>query len=174
MNLYKTKLAIAASLLVAGNVYAQSVPHVIVTAKPDIAEVEIDKFSSTSAVITDETIRDLHAADLASALRNTPGTQISRYNPVGSYGGSEGGSVFIRGMGLSRPGSEIKTYIDNVPMYMPIWNHALLDLLPVNGMKDVTIYKSAQPQVTGNNFASINMNTKTAGPGNGKLHSPQG
>jgi iron complex outermembrane receptor protein len=70
-------------------------------------------------------------------------------------------------MGLSRPGSEIKTYIDNVPMYMPIWNHALLDLLPVNGMKDITIYKSAQPQVTGNNFASINMNTKTAGPGNG-------
>lgn len=50
---------------------------------------------------------------------------------------------------------------------MPIWNHALLDLLPVNGMKDITIYKSAQPQVTGNNFASINMNTKTAGPGNG-------
>jgi iron complex outermembrane receptor protein len=63
MNLYKTKLALAASLIVAGNVYAQSVPHVIVTAKPDIAEVEIDKFSSTSAVITDETIRDLHAAD---------------------------------------------------------------------------------------------------------------
>lgn len=167
MKLYKTKLALAASLIVAGNVYAQSLPNVIVTAKPDIAEVEIDKFSSTSAVITDETIRDLHAADLASALRNTPGTQISRYNPVGSYGGAEGGSVFIRGMGLSRPGSEIKTYIDNVPMYMPIWNHALLDLLPVNGMKDVTIYKSAQPQVSGNNFASINMNTKTAGPGNG-------
>jgi iron complex outermembrane receptor protein len=167
MKLKKTKLAIAASLIVAGNVYAQSLPNVIVTAKPDIAEVEIDKFSSTSAVITDETIRDLHAADLASALRNTPGTQISRYNPVGSFGGAEGGSVFIRGMGLSRPGSEIKTYIDNVPMYMPIWNHALLDLLPVNGMKDITIYKSAQPQVTGNNFASINMNTKTAGPGNG-------
>lgn len=167
MKLKKSKLALAASLVLAGQVYAQSIPNVIVTAKPDIAEVEIDKFSSTSAVITDETIRDLHAADLASALRNTPGTQISRYNPVGSFGGSEGGSVFIRGMGLSRPGSEIKTYIDNVPMYMPIWNHALLDLLPVNGMKDITIFKSAQPQVTGNNFASINMNTKTAGPGNG-------
>lgn len=167
MNLYRTKLALTASLIVAGNVYAQSVPHVIVTAKPDIAEIEIDRFSSTSAVITDETIRDLHAADVASALRNTPGTQISRYNPVGSYGGAEGGSIFIRGMGLSRPGSEIKTYIDNVPMYMPIWNHALLDLLPVNGMKDITIYKSAQPQVSGNNFASINLNTKTAGPNNG-------
>ena len=167
MKLKKTKLALAASLLLASQAYAQTVPHLVVTAKPDIAEIEIDKFSSTSAVITDETIRDLHAADLASALRNTPGTQISRYNPVGSFGGAEGGSVFIRGMGLSRPGSEIKTYIDNVPMYMPIWNHALLDLLPVNGMKDITIYKSAQPQVTGNNFASINMNTKTAGPGNG-------
>lgn len=47
-------------------------PTLLVTAKPDIAEIEIDKFSSTSAVITDETIRDLHAADLASALRNTP------------------------------------------------------------------------------------------------------
>jgi iron complex outermembrane receptor protein len=64
MKLYKTKLALAASLIVAGNVYAQSLPNVIVTAKPDIAEVEIDKFSSTSAVITDETIRDLHAAGL--------------------------------------------------------------------------------------------------------------
>ena len=127
MKLYKTKLALVASLIVAGNVYAQNLPNVIVTAKPDVAEIEIDKFSSVSAVITDDTIRDLHAADLASALRNTPGTQISRYNPVGSFGGDEGGSIFIRGMGLSRPGSEIKTYIDNVPMYMPIWNHAVLD-----------------------------------------------
>jgi iron complex outermembrane receptor protein len=167
MKLYKTKLALAASLIVAGNVYAQSLPNVIVTAKPDVAEIEIDRFSSTSAVITDETIRDLHAADLSSALRNTPGTQITRYNPVGSFGGDQGGSVFIRGMGLSRPGSEIKTYIDNVPMYMPIWGHALLDLLPVNGMKDITIYKSPQPQINGNNFASINLNTKTAGPSNG-------
>ena len=65
----KTKLALAASLMLATQVYAQSVPNLVVTAKPDIAEIEIDKFSITSAVITDETIRDLHAADLASALR---------------------------------------------------------------------------------------------------------
>ncbi|OWF66026.1 ligand-gated channel [Polynucleobacter hirudinilacicola] len=167
MKLYKTKLALATSLIVASNVYAQNLPNVIVTAKPDVAEIEIDRFSSTSAVITDETLRDLHASDLSSALRNTPGTQITRYNPVGSFGGDQGGSIFIRGMGLSRPGSEIKTYIDNVPMYMPVWGHALLDLLPVNGMKDITIYKSPQPQINGNNFASINLNTKTAGPNNG-------
>ena len=167
MKLYKTKLALAASLIVAGNVHAQSLPNVIVTAKPDIAEVEIDKFSAVSAVITDATIRDLHAADLSSALRNTPGTQIARYAPVGSFNGDQGGSIFIRGMGLSRPGSEIKTYIDDVPMYLPQWNHALLDLLPVNGMSDITIYKSPQPQINGNNFASINLNTKTAGAENG-------
>jgi iron complex outermembrane receptor protein len=29
-------------------------------------------------------------------------------------------------------------------------------------MKDITIYKSPQPQISGNNFASINLNTKTA------------
>ena len=167
MKLYKTKLALAASLIVAGNVHAQSLPNVIVTAKPDIAEVEIDKFSAVSAVITDARIRDLHAADLSSALRNTPGTQITRYAPVGSFNGDQGGSIFIRGMGLSRPGSEIKTYIDDVPMYLPQWNHALLDLLPVNGMSDITIYKSPQPQINGNNFASINLNTKTAGAKNG-------
>lgn len=167
MKLHKTKLALAASLIVTGNVYAQSLPNVIVTAKPDIAEVEIDKFSAVSAVITDDTIRDLHAADLSSALRNTPGTQITRYAPVGSFNGDQGGSIFIRGMGLSRPGSEIKTYIDDVPMYLPQWNHALLDLLPVNGMSDITIYKSPQPQINGNNFASINLNTKTAGAQNG-------
>lgn len=167
MKLTKSKLAVVASLMITSQAYAQTVPNVIVTAKPDVAEIEIDRYSSTSAVITDETIRDLHAADLSSALRNTPGTQITRYNPVGSFGGDQGGSVFIRGMGLSRPGSEIKTYIDNVPMFMPVWGHALLDLLPVNGMKDITIYKSPQPQINGNNFASINMNTKTAGPNNG-------
>jgi outer membrane cobalamin receptor len=161
MKFNKTKLSMAIALLLSSYAFADNAT-VVVTAKPDIAEIEIDKFSSTSAVVTDDTIRDLHAADLASALRNTPGTQISRYNPIGSFGGDQGGAIFIRGMGLSRPGSEIKTYIDNVPMYMPIWNHALLDLLPVNGMRDITIYKSPQPQINGNNFASINLNSKTA------------
>jgi iron complex outermembrane receptor protein len=97
MKLYNTKLALVASLIVASNVYAQNLPNVIVTAKPDVAEIEIDRFSSTSAVITDETIRDLHAADLSSALRNTPGTQITRYNPVGSFGSDQGGvSIYSR------------------------------------------------------------------------------
>ena len=133
-----------------------------VVAKPIIEENQLDSFSATSSVVTQDQVRDQNAIDLASALRRTPGVQISRYNPVGAFGGDQGGAVFIRGMGASRPGSEIKTYIDGVPFYMGVWNHPLLDLLPVNGMQSITVYKSPQPQINGNNFASINLQTKRA------------
>jgi outer membrane cobalamin receptor len=135
---------------------------VVVTANPIIDSVRIDPFSSTSAVVTESQLRDQNAFDLATALRRTPGVQISRYNPVGGFGGDQGGAVYIRGMGVSRPGSEIKTYIDGVPFYMGVWSHPLLDLLPVNGMQSITVYKSPQPQINGNNFASINLETKRA------------
>ncbi|SOD41141.1 iron complex outermembrane recepter protein [Nitrosovibrio sp. Nv4] len=135
---------------------------VVVTANPIIDSVRIDPFSSTSAVVTESQLRDQNAFDLATALRRTPGVQISRYNPVGAFGGDQGGAVYIRGMGVSRPGSEIKTYIDGVPFYMGVWSHPLLDLLPVNGMQSITVYKSPQPQINGNNFASINLETKRA------------
>jgi iron complex outermembrane receptor protein len=133
-----------------------------VASNPIIESVDIDAYSSTSSIITDKQIRDLNAVDIASALRTTPGVQISRFNPVGGYGGDEGGMVAIRGLGTSRPGSEIKTYIDGVPFYMGVWNHPLLDLLPVNAMSSISVYKSPQPQINGNNFASIDLTTKTA------------
>jgi iron complex outermembrane receptor protein len=152
------------SLTFVGSACAQTptLPSVVVTARPIIEEVKIDSFSSTSAVVTEDQLRDQNAVDVASALRRTPGVQISRYNPVGAFGGDQGGAIFIRGMGVSRPGSEIKTYIDGVPFYMGVWNHPLLDLLPVNGMKSITVYKSPQPQINGNNFASVNLETKRA------------
>jgi hypothetical protein len=90
----------------------------------------------------------------------TPGMQISRYNEVGSYSGDQGGNVYIRGTGASRPGGEIKTYIDNVPVYMGLWNHPLMDMLPLNGMASIHILKGPQPQAGGNNFAAINMVSK--------------
>ena len=133
-----------------------------VVARPIIEENQLDTFSSMSSVVTEDQLRDQNAVDLASALRRTPGVQIPRFNPVGSFGGSEGGGVIIRGMGASRPGSEIKTYIDDIPFYMPIWGHPLLDILPINGMESITVYKSPQPQVNGNNFASVNLSTKKA------------
>lgn len=133
-----------------------------VIASPIIEENHLDEFSEVSAVITEDQIRDQNALDIASALKRTPGVQISRYNPVGAFGGDQGGAVSIRGQGSGRPGSEIKTYIDDIPMYMATWNHPLLDLLPVNGMKSITVYKGPQPQINGNNFGSINLQTKSA------------
>ncbi len=149
------------SLAFAGAAHAQNnLPPVVITAHPIIEDAGVDVFSSASAVITQDQLRDQNAVDIASALRRTPGVQVSRYNPVGAFGGDQGGAIFIRGMGASRPGSEIKTYIDGIPIYGSLANHPLLDLLPVNGMQSITVYKSPQPHINGNNFSSINLATR--------------
>lgn len=132
---------------------------------PVIDQNETDRFGSLATVVGQEQIRDLNALDLSSALRRTPGVTVSRFNPVGAFGGAEGGAVYIRGMGASRPGSEIKTYIDGVPFYMPVWNHPLLDLLPIHGMQSITVYKGPQPQRFGNTFAAIDLAPRQAEPG---------
>ena len=140
----------------------QTLPAVIVTASPIIESNNVDGFSGFSTKVTDAQIKNLGALDLAAALRMTPGVQISRYNEVGSYSGDQGGNVYIRGLGASRPGSEIKTYLDGVPVYMGVWNHPLMDLLPLNGIGSVDIFKGPQNQISGNNFASINLQSKRA------------
>ena len=145
MKIKKITLAVLLSLTsVAYAVEKIDAPEVAVNANPLIESIDVDEYSSTSAIVSEKQINDLNAVDIAAALRRTPGVQISRYNPVGAYGGDQGGAVFIRGMGVSRPGSEIKTYIDDIPFYMGVWNHPLLDLLPVNGMQSITVYKSHQ------------------------------
>ncbi|WAC45265.1 TonB-dependent receptor [Pseudomonas sp. SL4(2022)] len=125
----------------------------------------VDAFGSLSTVVGQQQIRDLNALDLSSALRRTPGVTVSRFNPVGAFGGAEGGAVYIRGLGASRPGSEIKTYIDGIPFYMPVWNHPLLDLLPINGMQSIGVYKGPQPQKFGNTFAAIDLTPQVAAVG---------
>ena len=120
---------------------------IVVTGHPIIEENAVDVFGSLSTVVTAEQISDLNAIDLSSALRRSPGVVVSRFNPVGSFGGDEGGAIYIRGFGASRPGSEIRTYIDGAPFYMGVWNHPLLDLLPVGGIDALTIYKGPQPQI---------------------------
>ena len=165
MKIKIKKTTLCVLLTLSGTTFANqqiNAPSVAVNANPLIESIDIDEYSSTSAVVTEKQIKDLNAVDIASALRMTPGVQISRFNPVGGYGGDEGGMVAIRGLGTSRPGSEIKTYIDGVPFYMGVWNHPLLDLLPVNAMRTISVYKSPQPQINGNNFASIDLTTKTA------------
>jgi outer membrane cobalamin receptor len=128
-----------------------------VTASPIIEGNYTDSYSSQKTVVTQKQIADLNAQDIATALRKTPGVNISRYNSIGSFGGAEGGGIFIRGMGSSRPGAEIKTFVDGVPMYMSVWNHPLLDLMAIDSAKFIEVYKSPQPQYFGNAFGAINI-----------------
>lgn len=139
---------------------ATTLEEIVVVASPIIEGNQVDRFASTSTVVTEKQMDDLNAVDLGTALRRTPGVNISRYNPIGSFGGAEGGGIFIRGMGASRPGGEIKTFIDGIPMYMSVWNHPLLDLLSIDPASSLQIYKSPQPQVFGNAFAAINIHPK--------------
>jgi iron complex outermembrane receptor protein len=163
MKFLKTPIAMTVAMCVTSGAFAQqALDTITVTASPIIESNQVDNFSGFSTQVTDAQIKDLGALDLAAALRMTPGVQISRYNEVGSYSGDQGGNVYIRGLGASRPGSEIKTYLDGVPVYMGLWNHPLIDLLPLNGVKSVDIYKGPQNQVSGNNFASINLQSKRA------------
>jgi iron complex outermembrane receptor protein len=167
MKKFKLTPLAAVSLLLSASALAQqtstpTLQEIVVTASPIIESNNVDNFSGFTTRVTDAQVRDLGALDLAAALRMTPGVQISRYNEVGSYSGSEGGTVYIRGMGVSRPGSEIKTYIDGLPVYMGIWSHPLMDLLPLNGVQSIDIQKGAQPQVSGNNFGAIHLSSKKA------------
>lgn len=139
---------------------APRLPDITVVANPLIEGNQVDDFGSFRTIVTDRQIENLNANDLASALRRTPGVTISRFNPVGSFGGAEGGAVFIRGLGSSRPGAEIKTFIDGVPMYMGVWNHPLLDLLPLTAVERIEVNKGPQPQRFGNALASIDLSTK--------------
>jgi len=158
--------------LSSGPALAQATPieleQTAVVSTSVIEQNTIDRFASLSTRVGQEQIRDLNALDLSSALRRTPGVVVSRFNPVGSFGGAEGGAVYIRGLGASRPGSEIKTYIDGIPFYMGVWGHPLLDLLPINGMAAIDVYKGPQPQRFGNTFAAIDLTPKSAGAEDGQ------
>ncbi len=128
-----------------------------ITDRPIIQGNITDTYGSMKTVITQEQLDDLNAQDLETALKTTPGVSMSRYNPVGSFGGADGGGVFIRGMGSSRPGAEIKTMVDGVPMFMSVWNHPLLDLMSIDSSQAIEVYKSPQPQYFGNAVGLINI-----------------
>ena len=150
-------------LLPAATVWAQSPQNdVLIIAPAVIDSNSSDDMAGFRTKVTSRQIEDLNAIDAAAALRRTPGVSISRFNPVGSFGGEEGGAVYIRGMGSSRPGSEIKTYINGVPFYMGIWNHPLLDLLPLNGMARLNVIKGPQLHEFGNTFGAIALEPKKA------------
>ena len=148
---------ISAASLSAQTNASMEMEEVLVQASPIIEGNVVDDFGALSTVVSQEQMERLNAQDLGTALRRTPGVSISRYNPIGSFGGGEGGGVFIRGMGSSRPGAEIKTFVDGVPMYMSVWNHPLLDLMSVDAAQSIEVFKGPQPQKFGNAFSAINL-----------------
>ena len=134
---------------------------IIVSTPAIIDENEVNRLGSQITHVTQEQISDLNAMDLTSALRRVPGIVISRHNLVGSFGGGEGGALFIRGNGSSRPGAEIQTLIDGIPKFVSVWTHPLMDVLNVDIVDTIDIYKGAQPVLFGNMaFGAVDIRSK--------------
>ncbi len=132
-----------------------------VVAAPIIEGNRVTDYASEVTVVTAKQIENSGAMDLPSALRRVPGVNISRYNLVGSYGGAEGGAIYIRGMGAERPGAEIQTLIDGKPILQGFFSHPLMDLLAVDLADRIEVYKGAQPVFLGNmSSGAVNIVTK--------------
>jgi outer membrane cobalamin receptor len=153
-------------LALAGPALAQSttqlLPAVDVVASPIVGGTTLSAFGYQTTAVGAEQIAALNAPDLAAALRRTPGLAIARYNVVGSFGGTEGGAVFVRGLGSSRPGGDVKTTIDGVPTGNGVFNHPFLDVIPVDLAGGVEVSRRAAPLETGSGFAGINVATPRA------------
>jgi len=136
-------------------------PDIVVTGMPIIEGNELTPLAGQVTIVSQEQIRELNAQDLPSALRRTPGVVISRHNPVGSFGGGDGGAIFIRGMGSSRPGAEIVMTMDGIPRFVGLWTHPLMDTLSVDNAARLDVYKGAQPVLFGNMaFGAVDIVTK--------------
>ncbi len=132
-------------------------PSFEVIAAPIVGDTTVDRFGRQTTSIGPEQLAALNAADLASALRRTPGVTITRYNAVGAFGGGEGGAVLLRGLGSSRPGGEVRTLLDGVPVANGVFNHPLLDLLPVELVGGIEVMRRAEPLTAGNMFAGVSL-----------------
>jgi outer membrane cobalamin receptor len=134
----------------------------VTTAYPIIEASELTPLGRIDT-ISESNIESIGAGDLTSAIHRIPGVTISRYNPVGAYGGSDGGGIFIRGHGSGRPGADISTMIDGVPLFVGVWTHPLIDTLSIDMAASVEVMKSPQPVKHGNmGFGAVNIIPKKA------------
>ena len=139
---------------------AVSVGTVLVSATPITEGELIGRDGSQSSFVSRRQIDSLAAQDLQTALRQIPGVSISRYSPIGSYGGGQGGSVYVRGAGTSRPGGEVRIYSDGVPRESGVWGHPLMDSVPIDFAESVTVRKHPQLSRTAGAFASVELETR--------------
>lgn len=132
-----------------------------VLAPPILEGTSVNRYGSAVTTVSRGQIEALNAQDLPSALRHVPGVTISRYNIIGSYGGADGGAIYIRGMGSTRPGADILTMVDGIPKFVGVWAHPLMDTLSIDPVDHINIYKSAQPVFLGNmSFAAVDLVTR--------------
>lgn len=130
-----------------------------VTASP-IAQAEAFTPDGADTVVVGRGQLDrLSAQDLPTALRHVPGVSVSRYSPIGSYGGAQGGSVYVRGTGESRPGGSMTVYQDGVPVMSGFFNHPLMDLVPVDFADSITVTKTPRPRTVTGAFSAIDLET---------------
>jgi iron complex outermembrane receptor protein len=148
-------------LLLAGEPERLQLAEELVVASPIIEGDRATDWGGLVTTVSAEQIDDLNAHDLAAALRRTPGVTITRYNRVGAFAGGEGGAVFVRGMGSSRPGGEIALRIDGITIANPVWNHPLLDLASIGPAASIEVYKGPQPANFGNAFSAVNIVPKS-------------
>lgn len=142
-----------------GSANVVSLPAFPVVEPPLATAPEADEFAATVTRLKPPQLQEIEPLDFASALRRVPGVTITRFNQVGAFGGGEGGAVFLRGLGASRPGGEIKILMDGVPKLNGVFNHPLLDLISVDSAAQVEIHGRATPLEFGNVFASVNVTT---------------
>ena len=132
--------------------------EVEVEGPPVVEGTSVDRLGTAVTTVSAEQIDNLNAQDLSSALRRVPGVVISRYNLIGAFGGSDGGGVFIRGHGSSRPGGEIATVVDGIPRFVGVWAHPLLDTLSLDPVERIRVVRNPQPVLLGaGTFGSVEL-----------------
>lgn len=151
---------VALSSLAAETTADVELPSVKVTASPITQAERIAKDGAESVVLSREQLALLNAQDLQTALRQVPGLTISRYAPIGSYGGAQGGSVYIRGFGTARPGGEIRMYTDGVPRESGMWSHPLMDSMPIDFAATIAVQKSPHPARYSGTFGAVDVATR--------------
>ena len=135
-------------------------PSVVVTASPVTQEERVSADGVETVVVSRRQLDVLNAGDIQTALRQVPGVTVSRYAPVGSYGGAQGGSVYVRGFGTARPGGEIRMYMDGAPRESGVWSHPLMDSVPVDFAESVTVQKNPHPAGFAGTFAAVDVETR--------------
>ncbi len=138
----------------------EALPELHITASPVTQTERVTRDGAESVLVGREQLAALNAQDVQTALRQVPGVTISRYSPIGSYGGAQGGSVYVRGLGTARPGGEVRLYTDGAPRESGMWSHPLMDSMPIDFAESVSVQKSPHPARYSGTFAAVDVETR--------------